>query len=78
VDLGDPTFKRASSSARGGGLRASQGIKPGPANAEHAAQQRDRVLGLLRRDEPENHRPVSLSLAKKAAVFQDVELLGED
>ena len=39
------------------------------ADAEHAAHRLDRVLGLLRRDEPEDHRRVSLSLAKKAAAF---------
>ena len=39
-------------------------------HAEHAAHHLDRVLGLLRRDEPEDHRRVSLScLAKKAAAF---------
>ena len=38
-------------------------------HAEHAAHGLDRVLGLLRRDEPEDHRRVSLSLAKKAAAF---------
>jgi hypothetical protein len=38
------------------------------------------VLGLLRRDEPEDHRRVSLScLAKKGRGFsEDLALLGED
>jgi hypothetical protein len=40
------------------------------AHAEHLARQRDRVVGLLRGDEPVGigHRP-SLSRAKKAAAF---------
>ena len=44
-------------------------MKPGPADAQHPAHDRDRVLGLLRRDEPEDPHRVSLSLAKKAAAF---------
>src|SRR3954468_24823059 len=44
-------------------------MKSGPADTEHAAHELDRVLGLLRRDEPEDPHRVSLSLAKKAAAF---------
>lgn len=46
-------------------------------HTEHPAHQRDRVVGLLRGDEPVGiaHRP-SLSRAKKAAAFfQDFSLL---
>jgi hypothetical protein len=44
------------------------GMKARARDLEHVAQQRDRVTGLLRRDEPEDHRRLSLSLAKKAAA----------
>src|SRR5829696_2964535 len=44
-------------------------VKARTRDAENAAHRLDRVLGLLRRDEPEDHRRVSLSLAKKAAAF---------
>src|SRR4051812_26097623 len=56
--------------------RASRGraalprVKARAADAEHAAHRLDRVLGLPRRDEPEDHRRLSLSCrAKKAAAF---------
>src|SRR5215204_4792678 len=48
---------------------ALPGVKARAADAQHAAHRLDRVLGLLRRDEPEDHRRLSLSLAKKAAAF---------
>src|SRR3954451_7658700 len=44
-------------------------VKARAADAQHAAHRLDRVLGPLRRDEPEDHRRVSLSFAKKAAAF---------
>src|SRR5581483_4984989 len=45
------------------------GVEAGAGDAEHPAEQRDRVVGLLRRDEPEAAHRVSLSRAKKAAAF---------
>src|SRR5262249_43924557 len=44
------------------------GVEARPGNAEHATQGRDRVVGLLRRDEPKAAHRVSLSRAKKTAV----------
>src|SRR3954470_13376358 len=42
---------------------ALPGMKARPRDPEHAAHRLDRVLGLLRRDEPEDHRRVSLSFS---------------
>jgi hypothetical protein len=44
-------------------------MKTRPGDAEQPAEERDRVVGLLHRDEPEAAHRVSLSLAKKAAAF---------
>ena len=63
------SVSRSSSRARADGGRACPGVKARAADVEHAAHRLDRVLGLLRRDEPEDHHRVSLSLAKKAAAF---------
>ncbi len=57
---------------------ALPGVEPGAGDAEHPTEQRDRVVGLLRRDEPEHAHRVSLSRAKRAAAFfQDLPLLLE-
>src|SRR6266536_3090562 len=45
------------------------GVEARARDTEHAAHQRDRVVGLLRRDEPEAAHRVSLSRAKKTAAF---------
>ena len=56
---------------------ALPGVKARAADAEHAAHRLDRVLGLLRRDEPEDHRRVSLSFGEEGRRFsQDLALLG--
>ena len=49
------------------------------ADTEDAAHHRDRVLGPLRLDEPEDHLRVrSVSCAKKAAAFPKISRLGQD
>src|SRR5437667_431048 len=45
------------------------GVKARAGDAEQVAHQRDRVVGLLRRDEPKQAHRVSLSFTKKAAAF---------
>src|SRR5438445_4695943 len=45
------------------------GVIAGPADPEDATDDRDRVRGLLRGDEPIDAHPVPPSLAKKAAAF---------
>jgi len=47
---------------------ADPGVKARAADLQHAAHDLDRVLGPLRRDEPEDPHRVPLSLAKKAAA----------
>ena len=69
VDLGDPGGQALILKRPRGRLARLPGVKPGPAHAQDPAHDRDRVLGLLRRDEPEDPHRVSLSLAKKAAAF---------
>src|SRR5437588_10224812 len=69
VDRGDPLTEP------GVGERAIRrrpplpGVEAGAGNAEQPAHQRDRVAGLLRRDDPIQAHRVSLSFAKKAAAF---------
>jgi hypothetical protein len=54
------------------------GVETGAGDAQKPADQRDRKIGLLRRDEPIQAHRVSLSLTKKAAaLFQDLPLLLE-
>ena len=69
VDLADALGQPRVLARAGRRRPALPGVKARAADAEHAAHRLDRVLGLLRRDEPEDHRRVSLSLAKKAAAF---------
>jgi hypothetical protein len=45
------------------------GMEAEAGDAKQPAHQRDRVVGLLRRDEPIQAHRVSLSFAKKAAAF---------
>src|ERR1700736_1030932 len=45
------------------------GVEAAPRHEETPTQHRDRVLGLLRRDEPKSHR---LCFAKKAAAFFNI------
>ena len=51
------------------GVARCPGVKARARDAEHAAHGLDRVLGLLRGDEPEHRHRVPLSLAKKTAAF---------
>ena len=64
------SVRKASLSARWTGARPLPAVEGRAVDAEHPAHQRDRVVGLLRGDEPIGigHRP-SLSRAKKAAAF---------
>src|SRR5215217_2220924 len=69
MDLGDPDGQALILDRPRRRLARLPGMKSRPADIEHAAHDRDRVLGLLRGDEPEDPHRVSLSLAKKAAAF---------
>ncbi len=69
-DPGIRSLNRASTtSARSAVACRSQAWKPPPGHREHPAHQRDRVVGLLRRDEPQQARRDSLSRATKPAPF---------
>ena len=70
VDLADALGQERIVKRSLGGRTPLPGVKCLPTHAEHPAHQRDRVVGLLRGDEPVGigHRP-SLSRAKKAAAF---------
>jgi hypothetical protein len=50
------------------GLTASPGVVARPRDLQHTAHELDGVLGLLRSDEGEGHRRVSLSLANHARI----------
>jgi hypothetical protein len=69
VDLGDPLAQRLIGNRPRRRLARRPGVKPGPADLQHAAHDLDRVLGPRRGDEPEDRHRVPLSLTKKAAAF---------
>src|SRR3954469_24475180 len=60
VDLPDPRQQPLVVELAGRRRAALPGVKARARHPEHAAHRLDRVLGLLRRDGPEDHRRVSL------------------
>ena len=74
-DLADRLAKSGIGKSTLRGASALPGIEARTGNAEHAAEQRDRELRLLRRDEAEAPDRVPLSLAKKAAAFSGSPVL---
>src|SRR5207248_2213164 len=69
VDLADPDTQLCVGERPLGPRPSLPRVEAGAGDAEDPAEQRDRVVGLLRRDEPEAAHRVSLSRAKKAAAF---------
>src|SRR5579862_657145 len=69
VDLLDPLEQRGVGQLAIRRRASLPGVEAGARDAEHPAQLRDRVVGLLRCDESKQAHRVSLSRAKKAAAF---------
>src|SRR5439155_11877172 len=69
VDLRDPLNQPGISESTIGRRSPLPSVEARARNAEQPAHQRDRVVGLLRRDEPKQVHRVSLSFTKKAAAF---------
>ena len=61
VDLADPLKQPRILKPAGRRLASLPGTKARAADAEHAAHRLDRMVGLLLRDQPEDHRGISLS-----------------
>src|SRR5215218_5353685 len=69
VDLADPDGQPLVLERPLAGLACLPGVKARTADLQGAAHDRDRVLGLLRGDEPEHAHRLRSSDAKKAAAF---------